>query len=91
MAEYINRYAFAGKLLQKQFEKQSDKITISEVIRLVNSQPKADVVEVIRCKNCEYWDKRTVNDKGFVICPVSGMEIHTEDYCSYGERKINND
>lgn len=51
---------------------------------------KADVVEVVRCKDCIYWDKRTVNNKGFIICAASGMEIHTEDFCSYGERRETN-
>ena len=55
----------------------------------IESQPTADVVEVVRCKDCIYWDKRTVNNKGFIICAASGMEIHTEDFCSYGERKGN--
>jgi hypothetical protein len=26
------------------------------------------------------------NEKGFLICPASGMEITETDYCSYGER-----
>lgn len=49
-----------------------------------------NVVEVVRCKDCIYWDKRTVNNKGFIICAASGMEIHTEDFCSYGERRETN-
>lgn len=40
-----------------------------------------------KCKACFYRDKATVNKKGFLICPASGMEITEEDYCSYGERR----
>lgn len=40
-----------------------------------------------RCKDCAYKEKATVNDKGFLICPASGMEITDEDYCSYFEPK----
>lgn len=40
------------------------------------------------CRNCEYRKKATVNDKGFLICPASGMEITDQDYCSYGEPVI---
>lgn len=47
-----------------------------------------DVLEVVRCKDCKYWDKATIR-KGFLICPASGMEIMAEDYCSYGKRKEN--
>lgn len=47
---------------------------------------KADLVPVVRCKNCVYWKKAKVNSKGFLICPASGMEIMAKDFCSYGER-----
>ena len=42
---------------------------------------------VVRCGKCTYWDKATVNKKGFLICPASGMEIMVDDFCSYGERR----
>lgn len=42
----------------------------------------------VRCKDCTYWKNAKVNKKGFLICPASGMEITEEDYCSYGERRI---
>lgn len=38
-----------------------------------------------RCKDCAYKQKATVNDKGFLICPASGMEITDDDFCSYFE------
>lgn len=55
----------------------------------LNAMPTIDAVPVVRCKDCLYstdsWAK--VNEKGFLICPASGMEITDMDYCSYGERK----
>lgn len=45
-----------------------------------------DMVEVVRCKDCTYWLNAEVNEKGFVICPASGMEITEDDFCSYGEK-----
>lgn len=50
--------------------------------------PTVDAMEVVRCKDCKYWDKATIR-KGFLICPASGMEIMADDYCSYGKRKEN--
>ena len=47
-----------------------------------------DVVPVVRCKICRYYPDAKVNEKGFLICPASGMEITEMDYCSYGQRKI---
>ena len=46
-----------------------------------------DNVSVVRCKDCKYYEKAKVNNKGFLICPASGMEIAEADFCSYGERR----
>ena len=40
-----------------------------------------------RCWECSYREKSTVNNKGFLICPASGMEIIDDDFCSYFEAK----
>lgn len=48
----------------------------------------ADVVEVTFCKDCRYYQDAKVNEKGFLICPASGMEITETDFCSYGQQKI---
>lgn len=53
--------------------------------------PTADVVEVVRCSECVNGKKAVINDKGFKICPASGMEIADNDYCSYGERRTDDD
>lgn len=47
----------------------------------------ADFAKIVRCKDCEYKKKAKVNDKGYLICPASGMEITGNDFCSYGEKK----
>lgn len=44
-------------------------------------------VVVTRCEDCEHKERATVNGKGFLICPASGMEITPDDFCSYGEPK----
>ena len=38
-----------------------------------------------RCKDCANKENATVNSKGFLICPASGMEITDTDFCSYFE------
>lgn len=44
-------------------------------------------IEVTRCKDCQYFKNAKVNNKGFLICPASGMEITENDYCSYAEKE----
>lgn len=66
-------------------------MTALDVLKMVSEwiaeAPTIDAVPVVRCKDCRYKDREKVNDKGFLICPASGMEITDDDFCSYGERK----
>lgn len=50
--------------------------------QVIEEQPKADVVEVVRCHNCEYHG---IRDK----CPLLNMSPYRDDergYCSEGKR-----
>ena len=40
-------------------------------------KPTADVVEVVRCKDCNHWIDRE--------CQIFGMMMNDDDYCCYGE------
>ena len=53
---------------------------------ILKAIPTIDAVPVVRCQECRYYPTAKVNEKGFLICPASGMEITETDYCSYGER-----
>lgn len=55
-----------------------------DVIRKHNTRP---ALQIPRCKFCGNKKKATVNDKGFLICPASGMEITDADFCSYFEEE----
>ena len=86
MKEYIERAALKRELApyeENDFSQQMDVI-----LAIVDEQPAADVVEVTFCKDCRYYQDAKVNEKGFLICPASGMEITETDFCSYGQRKI---
>lgn len=86
MKEYIERAALKRELApyeENDFSQQMDVI-----LAIVDAQPTADVVEVTFCKDCRYYQDAKVNEKGFLICPASGMEITVTDFCSYGRRKI---
>ena len=53
----------------------------------VKAMPTIDAVPVVRCRECVYKERATVNEKGFLICPASHMEIADDDFCSYGEQR----
>lgn len=77
MADYIDKQ----KTLNVIFE-------IAE--NVINSLPSADVVEVVRCKNCRWYKTNYIwNGTEVKICAKEAYEPgrNADDYCSYGERK----
>lgn len=56
----------------------------------VKAMPAADVVEVVRCRDCENWDTDWMPSqagKGQYFCPILGQVTDTDFYCGCGERK----
>ena len=49
--------------------------------------PEADVVEVVRCKDCKSNPNIKTLTKGILWCRKFRAEVHPNDFCSYGERK----
>ena len=47
---------------------------------VVEQMPPADVVPVVRCKDCEYFNIRH-------WCNLNETDFNPDDYCSYGERR----
>lgn len=99
MAEYIDR----EKLIKRiQYTKMSafvpncDEPIISDAVykqgqaikKIITEFRAADVVEVVRCKDCVYWECRGYDGR----CEAyhNGLirdYTNYDDYCSYGERK----
>lgn len=61
----------------------------------LNMQSTADVVEVVRCKDCIYRKIHTCAITGIetLFCDYGQKPVAVEPthYCSYGERKTDND
>ena len=57
----------------------------------IDKEPTADVVPVVRCKDCKYYkaQKQSVNwkNKKKYCCRVVALKVNENDYCNYGERK----
>ena len=99
MAEYIEREAVL-MLCQDFIDSHEDgswrwvnAVTDKDIMNI----PSADVVGVVRCKDCKHYDKEYHQCKlhseepdqyytGFIFC------MQEDDFCSYGERKeLDND
>ncbi len=93
MAEYIDR----EKLLVAFESKEGAEILHHSIMNLfdiqdfINAQEKADVVEVVRCRECKYLYCLSAIDRRF-YCKhypqgLSGINIVEDNpFCSYGER-----
>jgi hypothetical protein len=82
MARYID-----ADLLIKNIAKIEDLRTISTktIGQAISNTPTADVVEVVRCKDCKEFHRA---DKKFAQhCRIHGAMVQEDDFCSYGERK----
>ena len=67
----------------------NDIVAISKYIANI---PAADVVEVVRCENCQYYEllgDAILTDAVRGICTYRPMAygVKDNDFCSYGERK----
>jgi hypothetical protein len=90
MKEYIERAVAVQELevLRQEYEMHDDcdELVARRCRDAPSAVPAADVAEVVRCKDCQYYQDAKINKKGFLIYPASGMEITETDYCSYGAR-----
>ena len=107
MAEYIDREALIADI-DEEIEHDSKMYTreqnyyIEKGLRIarkdIQSAPAADVVAVVRCKNCSYWDavKNPQHAGKGICCPPNRSlggyctrrgATTEDDYCSQGKRK----
>ena len=94
MADYISR----KKVLEKS---QNERIRLGYdvvSVRDIESIPAADVVEVVRCKDCEFSRELTKTEKRLWLDECRACEsleasqsgymiVFPEHFCSYGERR----
>jgi hypothetical protein len=99
MAEYIERKALREVFI-KHFDAVyddgrlvfSDHICTAEdcedILKLVAELPTADVVPVVRCKDCKFYEpyKKPVADFDG-DCIARDCETDETDFCNYGERR----
>ncbi len=58
--------------------------TKKALLHMIDYQETADVVEVVRCKECSYHE---LDGDGDDWCVWSGNNIKPTDFCSKGERR----
>lgn len=86
MAEYIEREA-----LLEEARKRAKAFSSVLIYEAIKQAPAADVVEVVRCCDCEHKQENPdTNNTCYLTCNLKyGLKgtIDPTDYCSYGRRK----
>ena len=78
MSRYIDAEQIVYTWLIDNDGKEHDGVTLQSVIDMM---PTADVVEVVRCKDCRYWRDNDHTCKYSFTSPMCANE-----FCSRGER-----
>lgn len=66
--------------------------TFTECIIRATTQATENVVEIkCRCKDCKYWRNGYCNGIPFCGDDASYVETEENDFCSYGERRTDNE
>jgi hypothetical protein len=93
MAEYIKRMSamtICERYSQHCFETNDNRgqDIADRIFDEITEIPTADVVEVVRCKDCRHWGDIAY---GFICRKFSGIDtkicMGTDQFCSYGELK----
>ncbi len=88
MRRYIDADRIDWQLIIPTNPTTAEENMIYRARKLVESQPKADVVEVVRCKDCKFRKIEFVwNGKRYKMCANTDYPTDDDAYCSYGERK----
>ena len=58
-----------------------------QAAKIVQEQPTVDAIEVVRCKNCEHYDKNVTIDETLSYCDMQECYEEPNDYCCYGIKK----
>lgn len=89
MAEYIKREDVL--MLKKEIGAYGMDISSKDVEKL----PAADVVKIVRCKDCKWWGVRSSEDerkraKSYdydLLCEMHYSGFCADDYCSFGKKR----
>ena len=89
MKRYIDAEILKNKILDDMAKAERDGKDLNgytDALFHLKTTPAADVVEVVRCRECKHYVRR---EYPFCEFECEGAEIHykPDDYCSYGERR----
>ena len=94
MARYIDGDKIIENL-KKQYGEElgwQGPVNMSDIGMMIEKAPTADMVEVVRCKDCKrsakFFPSNAIGEETFAgwFCGRNRKYVDRDDYCSYGER-----
>ncbi len=89
MSDYIKREDAIRQIVKTSAQNELDIHAIGTVIYILSEMDSADVVEVVRCKDCKHNYRRTTLNHGERDNPSCKYTNYVRDndfYCGFGER-----
>lgn len=91
MKRYIDANVAIYKIVTNKNFIDGDKYPHDCCCDIIEAMPTADVVEVVRCRNCRYGHQETENINGkievYFYCDGYGLDHSGDYYCADGERR----
>lgn len=93
MAEYIEREALITKFKKMELGEHGlvERLFADGVYAVIAAFPAADVVPVVRCKDCKHkgWVQEPCHGKSVDYCKIWDCTLLNLEatFCSYGERR----
>lgn len=84
MARYIDTDEFEKRIKPYDTDDHMDKALYNFAHNKMMDSPTADVVEVVRCKDCKYFDQAEKYCCDFLTAEEDG-------FCRWGERRTDDD
>lgn len=80
-----------GVLIHGATSEMESYLPTKEVYRVIDEAPTADVVEVVRCKDCEYYKPQNKvprwNGTSLFCTRTAVLSFPPDGFCSFGKRR----
>lgn len=87
MPEYIERGAATQAAINEVWLGQT---STGRIAKAINDIPAADVIEVVRCEECNFFNIYALTSDGFCVHEDGLQNPHQKDFCSHAERRVTN-
>lgn len=88
MIEYITKEQAVDALKETLWDDDFDEFLMHYFELSIKKVKPANVVEVVRCKDCRYFENVTTSGRGYCHCTLIGIcnIVYRDDFCSNGKR-----